>query len=164
MSKIKDFRDLNVWNIGMDITVEIYQFTKNFPEYELYGISSQMRKAAVSIPSNIAEGFARSHNKEYRQFLYISLGSCAELETQVEIARRLKYLSENSCKHLIETLQQLGRMLTSLIKCITENIGFSPIKKSNRSSHLNQRPATGAFQVPASDQRPATENKLQVYE
>lgn len=95
MSRIKDFRDLNVWNIGMDITVEIYQFTKDFPEYELYGITSQMRKAAVSIPSNI-----------------------------------------------IEILQQLGRMLTSLIKCITENISFSPIKKSNRSSLLNQRPAT----------------------
>ncbi|MCX6985373.1 MAG: four helix bundle protein [Lentisphaerae bacterium] len=160
MSRIKDFRDLNVWNIGMDITVEIYQFTKDFPEYELYGITSQMRKAAVSIPSNIAEGFARSHNKEYRQFLYISLGSCAELETQVEIAGRLKYLSDNSRKHLIEILQQLGRMLTSLIKCITENISFSPIRKSNRSSLLNQQPATSD----PKDQEISTINKQQVPE
>ncbi len=164
MNRIKDFRDLNVWNIGMDITFEIYQFTKDFPEYELYGLTSQMRKAAVSIPSNIAEGFARSHNKEYRQFLYISLGSCAELETQVEIAGRLEYLSETSRKHLIDILQQLGRMLTSLIKCITENISFSPAKGGNRSSRINQQPATSDSQNHTSDQRLTTNNNQQVSE
>ena len=127
---------------------------------------------------DFAEGFARSHNKEYRQFLYISPGSCAELETQIEIAGRLKYLSENSMKHLIDILQQLGRMLTSLIKCITENISFSTTRKNGSSSQVNQRPTPSAqrlsksyqrpapsdFQNNTSAQRPATENKQQAYE
>lgn len=66
----------------MEITKEIYRLTSNFPKEEQYGLVSQMRRSAVSIPSNVAEGFNRNHNKEYRQFLYIALGSCAELETQ----------------------------------------------------------------------------------
>lgn len=66
--KIKDFRDLNVWKKGMEIVEEVYKTTQTFPSYELYGLRTQMRRAAVSIPSNIAEGFARKHNKEYKQF------------------------------------------------------------------------------------------------
>ena len=76
-SKIKNFRDLQVWKLGR----------KHFLREELYGLAAQMRRAAVSIPSNVAEGFNRRHNKEYRQFLYIALGSCAELETQIEVCR-----------------------------------------------------------------------------
>ena len=80
--KIKNFQDLRIWQIGIEVVKDIYILTKKFPKEELYGLISQMRRSAISIPSNIAEGFRRYHNKEYKQFLYIALGSCAELETQ----------------------------------------------------------------------------------
>jgi len=83
--KIKNFQDLRIWQKGIEVVKDIYILTKKFPKEELYGLTSQMRRSAVSIPSNIAEGFRRYHNKEYKQFLYIALGSCAELETQIII-------------------------------------------------------------------------------
>ena len=95
---------------------EIYALTEKFPKHEMYGITSQMRRSAVSIPSNVAEGFKRYHNKEYRQFLYITLGSCAELETQVTIARELKYIETDREARLLERLDHIGRMVTNLLK------------------------------------------------
>jgi len=83
--KIKNFQDLRIWQKGIEVVKDIYTLTKNLPKEELYGLTSQMRRSAVSIPSNIAEGFRRYHNKEYKQFLYIAMGSCAELETQIII-------------------------------------------------------------------------------
>jgi len=80
--KINDFKDMRIWQKGIEVVKDIYAVTKKFPNDELYGLTSQMRRSAVSIPSNIAEGFRRYHNKEYRQFLYIAMGSCAELETR----------------------------------------------------------------------------------
>lgn len=97
-SKIKNFRDLDVWRLTMEIVVEVYEWTKTFPDDERYGLVGQMRRAAVSISSNIAEGFNRQHNKEYKQFLYIALGSCAELETQIEVCRALRYIDQESIK------------------------------------------------------------------
>jgi len=76
-TKIKNFKDLRIWQEGIKLVKYIYLLTKDFPKDELYGLSSQMRRCAVSIPSNIAEGFRRYHNKEYKQFLFITLGSCA---------------------------------------------------------------------------------------
>lgn len=76
--KIKGFKDLRIWQKGIEIVKDIYEITKPFPKEELYGLTSQMRRCAISIPSNIAEGFKRYHNKEYKQFLYITLGSSAE--------------------------------------------------------------------------------------
>ncbi len=90
--------------------------TKTFPREEQYGLISQMRRAAVSIPSNIAEGFNRYHNKEYRHFLYVTLGSCAELETQVELSRDLGYVSDIVRDELLEQLDFESRMLRNLIK------------------------------------------------
>lgn len=116
--KIKNFRDLNIWKLGMEIAADIYKETKQFPQQELYGLSSQMRRAAVSIPSNIAEGFARKYNKEYRQFLYIGLGSCAELQTHIEIAYSQGYLSEEIRAALSEKIDHISRMTMSLIKCL----------------------------------------------
>ena len=75
--KIKNFRDLEVWKLGKAICLDVYRLTKPFPKDELYGLTSQMRRGAVAIPSNVAEGFNRAHNKEYRQFLHIALGSCS---------------------------------------------------------------------------------------
>ncbi len=100
----------------MEIVREVYQSTGTFPQKELYGLATQMQRSAVSIPSNIAEGFNRYHNKEYRQFLYVALGSCAELETQIEIAFGLKYIDGNRRDLLLERLDHESRMLTSLIK------------------------------------------------
>ncbi|MGB6607166.1 MAG: four helix bundle protein, partial [Atribacterota bacterium] len=92
--KIKNFQDLRIWQIGIEVVKDIYIVTKKFPKEELYGLTSQMRRSAVSVPSNIAEGFRRYHNKEYKQFLHIALGSCAELETQIIIANELDYINE----------------------------------------------------------------------
>ena len=114
--KIQNFRDLDVWKLGMEIVVDVYNITKGFPKEETYALASQMRRAAVSIPSNIAEGFNRYHNKEYRQFLYIALGSCAELETQIEVAFELRYIEQSTKDKIIEKADHDSRMLRNLIK------------------------------------------------
>ncbi len=113
---IKNFRDLEVWKLGRKIVAGIYQLTGGFPKSEAYGLVSQMRRAAVSIPSNIAEGFNRYHNKEYRQFLYIALGSCAELETQLEISSDLKLIKDESKDEMIQKISYETGMLRNLIK------------------------------------------------
>jgi four helix bundle protein len=115
-SKIKNFRDLDVWRLAMEIVVDSYKYTKLFPKEEVYGLVSQMRRAALSIASNIAEGFNRYHNKEYRQFLYIALGSCAELETQIEVSLFLGYITQSVRDKIIEKLDHESRMLRNLIK------------------------------------------------
>ena len=113
--KIKNFQDLRIWQIGIEVVKDIYILTKKFPKEELYGLTSQMRRSAVSIPSNIAEGFRRYHNKEYRQFLYIALGSCAELETQIIISNELDYINERNKTELIEKIKYICRMTVKLI-------------------------------------------------
>jgi len=113
--KIKNFQDLRIWQIGMEVVKDIYILTKKFPKEELYGLTSQIRRSAISIPSNIAEGFRRYHNKEYKQFLYIALGSCAELETQIIIANELDYVNETNKSELIEKIKYICRMTVKLI-------------------------------------------------
>ena len=119
MAKIKDFRDLDIWKVGKEIAVEVYEISKNFPKEELYGLVTQMRRASVSIPSNVAEGFNRQHNKEYRQFLYIALGSCAELETQLEVSCDLGFLTSVVRDQFLKKLNYESRMLQNLIKKIS---------------------------------------------
>lgn len=114
-NKITSFKDLIVWQTGIELVTETYKLTKKFPQDELYGLTSQMKRAAVSIPSNIAEGFKRYHNKEYRQFLRCTLGSSAELETQLIIAENLKYVNKEDAENLHDKLTQLSKMLYSLI-------------------------------------------------
>jgi four helix bundle protein len=114
--KIMNFRDLEVWKLGKEIVLGIYRATEVFPKSEMYGLVAQMRRASVSIPSNVAEGFNRFHNKEYRQLLFVALGSCAELETQVEIAGDLGYLGQVEYRPLVEQLDHETRMLRNLIK------------------------------------------------
>jgi four helix bundle protein len=115
-TKIKTYRDLSIWNKGIEVVKDIYKLTEKLPKQEMYGLVSQMRRAAVSIPSNVAEGFRRYHHKEYKQFLYISLGSCAELETQITIAKELGYIPKNIEAILLEKLDHLCRMISNLIK------------------------------------------------
>jgi four helix bundle protein len=112
----KDYKDLQVWRKGLDITDNIYAITKAYPNDETYCLVSQMRRAAISIPSNIAEGFARHYTREYTRFLYISLGSCAELDTHLEISLRRKYISPDELMELSENINHEVRMLSSLIR------------------------------------------------
>lgn len=104
-----DHKDLEVWKKSMDLVVRLYQITKLFPNSEKYGLTSQMRRAAVSIPSNIAEGAARKGNKELLQFLYIAIGSLSELETQYLIAVRLEFVTKEDAfeQQLIEVKKPL---------------------------------------------------------
>lgn len=103
---MKTHKDLQIWQQGIDLVEVIYQKTGTFPSSEQFGLTSQMRRAAVSIPSNIAEGAARQGEKEYVQFLYIALGSLAELETQAIIAKRLGYFEELQTFEIIESLRR----------------------------------------------------------
>jgi len=119
--KVKDYKDLNGWKKGIEIVDKIYSVTNNFPKYELYGLSNQMRRAAVSIPSNIAEGSVRNHTKEYVQFLYISLSSCAELDTQLIIANKRNYITKQELEELSEEINHEVRMLVALINKVTDH-------------------------------------------
>lgn len=114
--KIRNFRDLDVWKMGKEIVLDVYRATAAYPRVEAYGLVAQMRRASVSIPSNVAEGFNRFHNKEYRQFLFIALGSCAELETQVEISSDLGFVQRDIRDLIIEKLDHETRMLRNLVK------------------------------------------------
>lgn len=116
MEKIKNFRDLEVWKLGIEIIKDVYKLTETFPKSEIFCLTMQMRKAAVSIPSNVAEGFNRFHNKEYKHFLNISLGSCAELETQIEVSIVLKYTTRERVCVLFDKINHESRMLKNLIK------------------------------------------------
>ena len=119
--KIRNYRDLYIWKRSIELVNNVYELTKSFPKEELFVLTSQLRRAAISIPSNIAEGFSRIHNKEYRQFLYIALGSCSELETQIIIANNLNYLDENKFNDIIKELEVICKMIHSLIKRINDS-------------------------------------------
>lgn len=110
---IQSYRELRVWQLGMELTVEVYGVTKEFPKEELYGLTSQIRRAVSSIPANIAEGHARG-KREYQQFLRIAQGSLTELETHLMIAQRVHILPETQLNRLLEATDHLGRMLTRL--------------------------------------------------
>ena len=112
------YRDLRVWQQAMELVVGIYADTRAFPNDELYGLTSQMRRAAVSIPSNIAEGKGRSTDRDRTHFFCHARGSLLELETQVLIARRLGYLSSSQAEKLTKASAELGRGLNALIESI----------------------------------------------
>ncbi|AFL82376.1 S23 ribosomal protein [Aequorivita sublithincola DSM 14238] len=113
---MKSHNDLRVYQESMDLVIEIYKVTHNFPDSEKFGLTSQIRRASVSIPSNIAEGAARESKKEFKRFLYISLGSAAELETQIEISNRLGFIDDS--KILKEKIYYIKRMLIKLIQTL----------------------------------------------
>lgn len=115
---IKSYKDLDVWQKAMDLAVMCYQATKDFPKSEVYGLTSQLQRAAVSIPANIAEGHERKHQKEFIQHLSIAYSSLAELETHIQIAQRLDYISSDKTKRLLEMTGEIGRMLNGLRKSI----------------------------------------------
>jgi len=116
--EVKTFKDLIVWQKSYSLVLEIYKTTKLFPAEERFGLISQIRRAAVSIPSNIAEGYARRYLKQYIQFLCVAYGSGAELETQLMLAKDLGYLKGGEFKELIERFCEVERMLMALIKSL----------------------------------------------
>jgi len=113
---MKSHKDLMVWQKSMDLVTQLYRLTEDFPQSEIYGLTNQIRRSAVSVPSNIAEGAARHSKKEFTQFLYISLGSLAEIETQLEIAANLGYLKPDS--EYDEILGEIRKLLIGLIRSL----------------------------------------------
>ena len=113
---INSYKELFVWQKGIELSKQIYYLTEKFPKEEIYGITSQMRRAAISIPSNIAEGRNRGTRKDFVQFLRISLGSLAELKTQIEIAKELPKMQIHSYQEIDILLDEISRMLTVMIK------------------------------------------------
>jgi four helix bundle protein len=117
----KDYHDLIVWQKAMELVMLVYRTTKNLPKEEIYGLTSQMRKAAVSVPSNIAEGQGRQTRKDFRNFLAISLGSLRELETQILIAQGLNYFTRSTTQDLFNLSDQVGRLIRGLAKSLTQS-------------------------------------------
>ena len=113
------FQDLRVWQDSMQVVAEIYRVTASFPKSEWSGLISQMRRAAISVPSNIAEGKGLRTNKEFLRFLYTARGSLMELQTQLMIARELHYVSEERASDLLERCSKVGRSLAGLINAMT---------------------------------------------
>jgi len=117
---MQSYRDLKAWQKAMELVVEIYRITQGFPKHETYGLTSQMRRAAVSIPSNIAEGKGHYSDREFTQFLRHARGSLLEVETQILIAEELKYLQKQQSSKLFDLTAETGRNINGLINSFKE--------------------------------------------
>jgi len=115
---IKTHKDLDVWKESMKLAKDVYLLTSSFPKEELFVLTLQIRRSSISIPSNIAEGAARNSNKDFVKFLYVALGSLAELETQLLLAKELGFINENSLESSINSIR---KMLIGLIKYLSKN-------------------------------------------
>lgn len=115
---MKTHHDLKVWNLSLDFVTKIYRLSQDFPKSELYGLTNQIRRSAISIPSNIAEGAARTSVKEFNNFLSISLGSISELETQLLIAKNLDYISDDQMTLYLQELTEIRKMTIGLKKSL----------------------------------------------
>lgn len=116
MNRVKTYEDLEIWKLGFELADYIYELTMDYPKSELFGISSQMKRAAVSVPSNIAEGFARYSKKEFHRFLKIALGSLYELNTQMLISKRRKFINESQFLFGSSKIISLGKMINTILR------------------------------------------------
>ncbi len=116
----KPHKKLEAWKQSMDLVIDIYRTTESFPSQEIYGLTNQIRRAAVSIPSNIAEGAARQTKKEFSNYLHMAQGSLSELDTQIELARRLGYLNDGDWKVLDRQMERIDKMISGLIKHLNQ--------------------------------------------
>jgi four helix bundle protein len=116
---VRHFRDLIAWQRAMDLVVQVYGITEPFSSKEMFGLTNQLRRAAVSVPSNIAEGQGRNTTIEFLRYLSISRGSLQEVQTQVEIAYRLGYLDETTTRDFLESSEELARILNGLCRSLT---------------------------------------------
>ncbi|WP_026728084.1 four helix bundle protein [Flavobacterium denitrificans] len=115
------FKKILVWQKSISLVTKIYKVTRTFPKEETFGLTSQIRRSSVSIPSNIAEGSGRESNKDFLRFLYISLGSLFEMQTQLEIAKNIIYINEEEFNLIYEDSREIERMLASLIRKLKDN-------------------------------------------
>jgi len=120
--KIKSHRDLIVWRKAMDLVVLVYKATEGFPKHELYGLTNQIRRAASSVPANIAEGQGRRSKSEFRQFLGNARGSLLELDTHLELALRLNYLTPSQHEGINAYVEEVGRMLNGLLRSLASDL------------------------------------------
>jgi len=121
MGSINSFKDLIAWQKGMDVVEEVYKISASFPRHEQFGLTAQVRRAAVSIPSNVAEGFARPGKADYIRFLDISRGSANEVETQLMVAERLKFASTERTGRVVQLVNEVQRVLKGLVDSIERN-------------------------------------------
>lgn len=112
------FRDLKAWQRALELALVLYQLTTRFPREELYGLTSQIRRAAISVVSNIAEGKGRASDKDLLRFLGNAKGSLFELETQIELAQRLSYISKEQAQHAIDQITPTGKLVSGLIRAL----------------------------------------------
>ena len=119
---MKTHKDLDVWKASIEMVTKIYQATRNFPKEEIYGLTNQMRRAAVSVPSNIAEGAGRNSSKEFLQFLYFATGSLSELETQLIIAYNLGYINDEQKQDMDILINTIFKMLSGLMQSVKKRI------------------------------------------
>ncbi|HQS99092.1 MAG TPA: four helix bundle protein [Thiobacillus sp.] len=124
--EVYSYRDLSVWQMAMQLAESVYAVTHSFPQSELYALANQLQRAAVSVPSNIAEGHARNTTRDYLRFVSIAMGSLAEVETQIELTARLNYLGIEQRDALFTTTEELGRMLQGLRKSLQSKLPPSP--------------------------------------
>ena len=115
---LKNFKELKVWQKSYDLCLKLYKATRRFPKEEVYGLTSQIRRSAVSVPSNIAEGYGRKTTPDYLKSLYIAYGSSCELETQLLLSNDLDYIKDGEIKELKEEISEVERMLKALIKSL----------------------------------------------
>lgn len=121
MSNIKSYRDLLIWQKSKELCILVYKNTDNFPKEEMFGLQSQMRRSAVSVPSNIAEGFSRYFTNDFPRYLRIALGSLYELQTQIEIAFELSFLTEEKSSILNMSCVEIEKMMNSLLNKIIQS-------------------------------------------
>jgi len=127
------YRKLETWQLAMDFVEQCYKVTRRFPREELYGLTSQLRRAALSIPSNVAEGYCRRNIKVYVNHVSIALGSHAEVETCVEIAARLEFLDKNTQEALERSLASIGRLLNALHQSLEQQVSTQEVGRERRS-------------------------------
>jgi len=121
------YRDLRVWQQAMDLATQVYRLTDTFPKHELYGLTGQIRRAAISVPSNIAEGKGRRTDRDFSSFLFRARGSLLELETQISLAQRLEYLKEADAAAALKQTAAVGSSLTGLINSLQESMEVSAV-------------------------------------
>lgn len=121
------FRDLEVWNLAMNLAQQSYELTKSFPKDELFGMVSQIRRSAVSVPANIAEGYGRYATRDYLRFLSVAQGSLAELETHLELAVRVGLVAIGPSKDLLATASRVGQMLIALRRSLKRKLGSETV-------------------------------------
>jgi len=118
----RDFKNIKAWQYADDLAVLVYSKTRSFPKEELYGITSQLRRAAISVPTNIAEGAGREHKREYLHFLYVARGSIAEAEYLLHLSRRVGYLEDNEYKKVEELREETAKTLQGLINSVKKEV------------------------------------------